>query len=725
MHIAGKKIAQIAFFTFLFLFFGQNLSAGRIEKAFENLEVYNLHDAEKRFRKSLKRHGAAASYGLALMYQNQNLPVFQKDSAYKYILFADSLLPLTKERRQRRYAKLNVTAKSIDSLKVEISTLFYLELDDEESPQKFQKFIDNHPWAAQAEEARRRRNSLAFQQALDADNYRAYASFIENYPEAEEVDMARAKYEERFFQAQTGTGTIDSYEKYIRENPNSIYVQQAHKQLYMLATSAKTVNAYINFLLDYENSPHRDEAWKELFLLRVKEYKPQELTAFKSDFPTYPFQNEIEEFLELAQDTLIPALKNSKYGFINAGGFWKIDPVYDWVEPFHEGKAAASLGGEAGFINLKGEAFIDFKYDDVFNFQNHLAVVESNGDLGLINYTGEVVLPATYKEIGYCNNNRIPVLYDSLYGYVNEKGEEVIAPQFPTAYDFENGRAKVRFNNGFSLIDTTGQLIVNDTFQAVFDVQYNLLRAVKNDKYGLLTLNGDTVLPFEYDKIGAFSNQLAVVAKGEKYYYVDTAGVQVFDEEFDFEPFIFNFADFENGRVKYYRKGKFGIMDTAGNRLFPAIFEDVGKYGNILTPVKKGQLWGYANQNVKLEIKYKFDLARAFVDSAAWVRQKGKWGVINLEGEFIVEPKYDEIDKLNNFYLAQHQELKGILTSGGSVILECIYDDIHVFKKNFITVEIDETTAVYNTSTGNFFYSEPQFQSKRAERLKQIRNDEE
>lgn len=725
MHIAGKKIAQIAVFILTFLFFGQNLTAGRIEKAFDDLEVFNLHDAEKRFRKSLKRHGAAASYGLAIMYINEALPVFQKDSAYTYILRADSLWPHTKERRKKRYANLGVTRGAIDSLKIEISGYFYKELQEADEPEKFQHFMDRHPWAKQIDAARQRRNALAFQQALNRDTHNAYARFLERYPNAEEADMARAKYEERFFQEQTGTGTIESYKKYIKENPDSKYVPQAQKQLYKLATSEGSVNAYINFLLDYENNPHRNEAWKKLFLLRVTEYSKQELRAFKKDFPTYPFQDELEEFIKLSAETLIPTKKESKFGFINAGGNWIINPVYDWVEPFHEGKAAAGQDGKAGFINLLGEAFIDFKYDDVFNFHKKLAVVERDGNLGLIDYKGDVILPVNYKEIGMYSCNRIPVLRDSLYGYINVKGEEVIEPQYQTAYDFENGRAKVRFNNGFSIIDTSGGLIVNDTFQAIFDVQYKLLRAVKNNKYGLLTLSGDTILPFEYDKIGAFFNNLAVAAKGKKYFYIDTTGTPKFEEEFDYEPFIFNFADFQNGTVKYYRKGKFGIMDTAGNRLFPAIFDDVGNYGEHLTPVKKGDLWGYANQNVKLVLKYKFGMAKPFIDSTAWVRLDGKWGLINLDGEYILKPQFTLVEELDKFHVVEKDTMKGLINPAGSIVLPCVYDDIILFDQNFITLEIDKVTAVFDTKAQTFLYTEPQFQSLRAQRLKNKGNDEE
>src|SRR5690554_4450406 len=74
----------------IILFFSIELFAGRIDRAFEALEVYNYFKAKDLFYKSLKKDLVPASYGLSIIYGRNDNPFYNLDSAYKYIVIADT-----------------------------------------------------------------------------------------------------------------------------------------------------------------------------------------------------------------------------------------------------------------------------------------------------------------------------------------------------------------------------------------------------------------------------------------------------------------------------------------------------------------------------------------------------------------------------------------------------------------------------------------------------------
>lgn len=60
-----------------------------------------------------------------------------------------------------------------------------------------------------------------------------------------------------------------------------------------------------------------------------------------------------------------------------------------------------------------------------------------------------------------------------------------------------------------------------------------------------------------------------------------------------------------------------------------------------LFPIIENGLWGYIDQNGKIEIVPKFLTANKFSDGLAAVRLKGTYGYIDRTGEFVLQPQYD------------------------------------------------------------------------------------
>lgn len=90
--------------------------------------------------------------------------------------------------------------------------------------------------------------------------------------------------------------------------------------------------------------------------------------------------------------------------------------------------------------------------------------------------------------------------------------------------------------------------------------------------------------------------------------------------------------------------------------------------------------WGYApiNDSRNYIIKPKFEEATRFVNGAAVVKYKGKYGIIDTKGKYIVNPIYDEAKPFSIYGTAIVTQNKktGIVDLRGNAIIPFVYESI-------------------------------------------------
>lgn len=685
--------------------------AGKLEKAFEALHQYNFASAKVGFDKSMKKKPAAASYGLSLLYGTDNNPFFNPDSAYKYIIQADTLFDKLDEKEKEKLAEIPVNDSAISAHKVAVSHFFFQRIENSANVDEYITFIEKHPWAEELNSAIENRNELAFELAKDTNTYLAYNHFMNMYPDAEQKKDAKKKYDELFFKTMTKASTVESYQKFIVEHPESPYLNHAESMVYELSTAGGSEADYANFILSNPNNHMINEAWKRLYRLRIKDGSAEQISEFLLDYGSYPFKDEAMKDFKLSNTIFYAAKKDGKWGFVDSLGNWLVEPIYDWVEPYKEGKSMVSLNDKIGFVNFRGEQVVSLKYSDAFSFHQGTAVVEGEDGYGLINFLGDTLIPLKYDELGIVSNGLVYAGNDDLYGYYNVNGDLVIPFQYDLAFDFEYGLAKVKKNGLYGLINQAGAEVIPFVFDKIFLDSDSLLIGDRDGLYGLITWNKDTLVPFEKDYIGKFSDDLALCITGDEYSYINKKGELVFESKYDLDANTVNYADFKNGYAHYKYKGKFGIIDTLGNRVFPAIFEEVGAYDARFTPVKKRGKWGYANGQVDLVIPYKFNFAWSFADSLAKVEMDGLQGIIDVEGNYIVETIYNSIEKVQDqpIFIVDKDRKFGLIKNDGLPVLPLLFDQVKPLDSNTMFVELAGLMGIYNRSKQQYVYVEVGF----------------
>jgi hypothetical protein len=197
----------------------------------------------------------------------------------------------------------------------------------------------------------------------------------------------------------------------------------------------------------------------------------------------------------------------------------------------------------------------------------------------------------------------------------------------------------------------------------------------RNNKQGLVNSKGIEVAPFIYDKIGFNNNE-------------------------------YNLSDLIKGRIKVEKNGKIGFINESGKELVPIKYDEIDGFGSLtkkfsddLVIVKNNGKIGlidFEDGQLVIPVLYNeiFDF-QALTDNSykiAKVNKNGKYGFINMNGEEIISPIYDEIKDFNNGYASFRVNNKwGLINSLGKETIKSIYDEPLSFNGN-------ETYATLNGS---------------------------
>lgn len=243
-------------------------------------------------------------------------------------------------------------------------------------------------------------------------------------------------------------------------------------------------------------------------------------------------------------------------------------------------------------------------------------------------------LPVTQQKVRPTYTFNIEGVY---WGYADKNGNVVIAPQFKAAYEFSkdgyaiavntddkvviiNKSGKVVFNaysnivyfsdmakkirDGHYLPDTYG---IENTGMFFFDRSYVRMRrkfvdtaygyVVKNETETIVSANGSYLnYPKDY-KLISYSDGMLLLEKDSKYGYMSHAGYWVVHPDLSYaEPFSEGLA------VISYGDSKYGIIDTSGNMVMPAIYDHIETCsGGIVTAYTAGKGWTIYNKLTNLK----------------------------------------------------------------------------------------------------------------------------
>jgi hypothetical protein len=679
---------KIVFSIILFLFSSQTF-AKSIEDAYEALKIYNYFEAKRLFEKKINKFESPCAFGLATIYYRKDNPFHNLDSSFRYVLKAEKSLPLVKEKTRLALEKYNFNELEIIELKRKISSEYFQKTLKTNTELAYLDFLKIHPWANERFIAISKRDSIAFYTAMQGNTSESFRQFISKYPESEFVKLAQKEIDLKEFEEYTRQKTLAEYMLFLEEKPSNPYKVEAENQIFKLQTKINTLESYSQFIQNFPSNRNVDEAWRKIFQIYMYNYSDQRIKSFLEEYPDYPFKDEINEELNLAQQILLPYRNGNYYGWMNAEGEIVSEASYEAISLYKEGLAMASNNGKIGFVDKNNKLLIPFEFDEATDFEDGRSIVEKNEKMGIIDRTGKLIFDIQFEDIGNYSEGLVFAKKDSLYGYYDKFGNQLIQERYDEAFSFQKGYAQVVVGDFQNYIDRFGNFLFELKYETVKRLTDNLFAFYNGEYYGILNISSKIIQEAKYDDIAVLSEGRIAFILNNKIGYFDAYGNIAIPPIFDFIPNFTKHAGFSGGYAKASLKGKFGVIDYNGKWVIPASYQNIGEISDLVS-VQKDGLWGYVDLLNKVIVPSTYDEARSFDNESAIVSFNKRYGILNTKGAIVVPIIYDEIIKLNDkLYVTRLGDVSTLIYKDGTSLTSEKYTQIRALNKEYILLSLD------------------------------------
>ncbi len=258
---------------------------------------------------------------------------------------------------------------------------------------------------------------------------------------------------------------------------------------------------------------------------------------------------------------------DGKTGYIDTLGNVVIPTIYESGIQFSEGLAAVKLNGKWGYIDTAGAKSIDFKFSGAEHFSKGYARVMVDTSWGVINNAGNWIIKPTHEMVEYMNEGFIAIEKDGKWAFFDLKRKKYITKFiYEDLWSFHEGLAMVKIGKNYGFINTRGKVVLDPIYRQVRMMGFSCgLACVRNQegKWGYIDKTGKVIIEYQFGEADWFQENKAFVQDkwGEPGYFIDLTGQRIFDKTFD------NVWAFKDGLCGVTVNKKHGVIDSLGNWL--------------------------------------------------------------------------------------------------------------------------------------------------------------
>lgn len=257
------------------------------------------------------------------------------------------------------------------------------------------------------------------------------------------------------------------------------------------------------------------------------------------------------------------------------------------------------------------------------------------------------------------------------WGYIDFEGNLVIDYIYDHAYFFIDGAASVGIGDKDGLIGPDGKFLIEPVYDFCGNISEGWAHIVIEEggksRHGFANINGDVLYNDDFNNnTGIFSEGLASFEKNGKYGYVDTKGRIVIEPQYDYA------YDFSEGLAMVAGEDlKCGYINKQGEIVIPFSFDsdpidgyNYQGFSNGMAGVYIKGKYGFINKNGDYVIEPRFEYIRGFSDGVALVCENGLYGYIDETGEYAIEPQFGHAASFQDGYAYARLPEEGDTESG-------------------------------------------------------------
>lgn len=429
---------------------------------------------------------------------------------------------------------------------------------------------------------------------------------------------------------------------------------------------------------------------------------------------------------------------DGKYGIIDNQGRLVIHPKYSSLSIQRNGQFLADgilINAFEQKIAVRDNSVLIMPgdYDNIEILENGILLVSKNKLFGCINQIGTVIIPLKYRILTYQNNLLIAVCYDdtdkTYKRGVLDFQENQIVP-FCRQIDeikIESGIILYKQNRHWGAYTLQGKVICEPIYDHIVCVAHNLIKVGMDGKdydsgerydftnyneypiinWGLIDNNGNVILPLEYRAIAdKVVDGLVEIRSNKRLGYVDITGRVILKPTYE------SIGKFVNGyavvsKTSYYydedgyrERSVYGVVNSQFNEIIPCVFDSIEyevETGRFKTNVGYKTIDGryvavVDGKELLVDKKYKY--CKPFDGICAIAvrvtEEHINYGLIDKKSNDILPPIFSRLVYIGNeLYKFKINDLYGLVSSKGNIIIHNIYNNMGKFEDNLACVQVN------------------------------------
>ncbi len=193
--------------------------------------------------------------------------------------------------------------------------------------------------------------------------------------------------------------------------------------------------------------------------------------------------------------------------------------------------------------------------------------------------------------------------------------------------------------------------------------------------YGYMNRDGRIMIPFQYQSASGFKSGYASVKINNKYGLIDTLG------NFIIEPEYLSLSYFCNGVVIAKKDEKYGLIDLEEKQIVDYTLGKITTLNNglFLEQVEEGVTLYHIDDPDKPMMTYQE--INGFNKSLLRFKQNGKWGLMEMNGNIVLENVYDQIGySKDGLAVVKDEQRKGAIDAKGNLVFPLEFQDLAILE---------------------------------------------
>lgn len=323
-------------------------------------------------------------------------------------------------------------------------------------------------------------------------------------------------------------------------------------------------------------------------------------------------------------------------------------------------------------LDLEKNNFVSLEFSEILGLiDEKYLLVEDDGKQFYYNLLEEKEVGKRYERVGVLSENKAVFIKDNKVGFIDGEGKEVIKNRFEAAGDFENGYAVV-------ITSPYGRYKYIDQNGVESEKEYDYIKAFKKD----VLLLRDKEVNILINKGKEIKTKDKIIPLNDDFYLfknLDTNIGQIFSIKSNgiIKRFSGEYVCSIDDEVVIREKNSYYIysLETKEIKKIKNDFDELEIYRKDYAIGRKNEKAYIYDENYK-KISKGFDIIYPKAWNLFIVGEETGYGVIDENAKEILQAKYDSIQLIPKYIIAELDGKKMIFNSRGKNILLQEYDEI-------------------------------------------------